>query len=158
MQTDPIPKPKPERISVKLTMPGITLGIPTGALAFCQLLEKAICRALDDKGILTELPESKYESLRLKGPQKCFVVGYGQVVMGVFAVTNRMDGLVTIRDALQSVSLLAWSEIAWLDSRELVWRYWHPAGSTARIEENEPFMLHLKDLILAMIKIRTEPE
>ena len=140
-----------ERIRVKLTMPGIAITQLAGSSIVSNLFKNLIGKALDEKGLVGQMEQTVLVKDAIQdGAGKLhtsFICAFDNQAFGIFGVTDRMEGLTTIRATLEGVGLLRYSDIFWWHSAESVYRAWYPEGSMARWEDDNATFAQWNDIL-----------
>jgi hypothetical protein len=126
---------------VRVDIPGTFL-LTASVGVWSKMFKKIICRALQDKGILADSPNSLD---RTQNAPVC-----GSLAVGAFYVSDMREGLPACRAELESLTLLDHSQIAWSDTSEGVFRYWHPSGLVGSIVNTGEVLAELQKALDAM--------
>jgi hypothetical protein len=144
---------QPERIALKLNIPGIATGYPVGAPVFSTMLSLLFTYALERENLFIPIPPSTEGGASLD-PRRCWFNAFGSEAFGIVGVTQLKAGLGTVRAELETLGLLPYAEIAWYDRREQVWRYSYPEGTTARMESNNDMLARWVLIALEFVEHR----
>jgi hypothetical protein len=123
----------PAPIIVKIDLRWLVLSGETEFL-LSQSLRKTICSALREKGIMVRKKSGAANNFATDQEDGTLTANRQQM-LGIFRVTNLLDGLVTTRSELKNLDLLEYSEIGWMDFPEGKLRYGYPTKHAAPISE-----------------------
>jgi hypothetical protein len=130
----------PVAVCVKIDFAGLLTMAPPLSFAWSETVEKAIDRALREKGVLAgEAPcaANNFTS----GPSRSTVHCRGSATIAIFEVTDWRIAVAAIRDELARLKVLSYSKFGWHDEYEGMIRMVHPAATA------EPFRPFIETLV-----------